>query len=312
MAYCAIVLSTGELYHHGILGQKWGQRNGPPYPLGASDHSAREKKAGWATSLKKGRAERKKIEKTRTKEMDENLKSYKNDKKRIKEEAKVKAKDAKVRYMEKEIDSAKKYRENYKKSVQNTKADVKSAYREALNSAKSNGQSLKEKLNDPDFKAKVAKTAKIGAAVAVTGLAIYGGYKLYQSGKLSAGRAAERNAIRLMREGVLSEFIPGSMTTNTRGSTAGMRVSMVRNAHDSYSSSAKQVYDDMSDAVNRGYTSALSIFDNFTNPKYDQGLLNLISDQINTSLPLSVPANSTGNTGNRLISSGEDFLRNRH
>lgn len=34
-----------ELSHHGILGQKWGHRNGPPYPLGASDHSAAEKAA---------------------------------------------------------------------------------------------------------------------------------------------------------------------------------------------------------------------------------------------------------------------------
>lgn len=34
-----------RLYHHGIKGQKWGQRNGPPYPLDASDHSAAEKKA---------------------------------------------------------------------------------------------------------------------------------------------------------------------------------------------------------------------------------------------------------------------------
>lgn len=43
----------GELYHHGILGQKWGDRNGPPYPLGSGDHSAKEKKAGWRKSLKK-------------------------------------------------------------------------------------------------------------------------------------------------------------------------------------------------------------------------------------------------------------------
>ena len=39
------------LAHHGILGQKWGRKNGPPYPLGASDHSASEKKAGWRKSL---------------------------------------------------------------------------------------------------------------------------------------------------------------------------------------------------------------------------------------------------------------------
>lgn len=43
--------STYELYHHGILGQRWGRKNGPPYPLGASDHSASEKKAGWRKSL---------------------------------------------------------------------------------------------------------------------------------------------------------------------------------------------------------------------------------------------------------------------
>lgn len=42
------------LTHHGILGQKWGKKNGPPYPLGASDHSASEKRAGWRKSLDNG------------------------------------------------------------------------------------------------------------------------------------------------------------------------------------------------------------------------------------------------------------------
>lgn len=32
------------LKHHGIVGQKWGQRNGPPYPLGGGDYSPRERR----------------------------------------------------------------------------------------------------------------------------------------------------------------------------------------------------------------------------------------------------------------------------
>lgn len=39
------------LAHHGILGQKWGKRNGPPYPLNPEDHSKAERKAGWQKSL---------------------------------------------------------------------------------------------------------------------------------------------------------------------------------------------------------------------------------------------------------------------
>lgn len=27
---------SNYLAHHGILGMKWGRKNGPPYPLGAS------------------------------------------------------------------------------------------------------------------------------------------------------------------------------------------------------------------------------------------------------------------------------------
>lgn len=35
--------TSNELYHHGILGQKWGDRNGPPYPLGSGKHSISER-----------------------------------------------------------------------------------------------------------------------------------------------------------------------------------------------------------------------------------------------------------------------------
>ena len=53
--------SSNYLMHHGILGQRKGVRNGPPYPLDSDKHSATEKKAGWMKSLKeKSEAKKKK------------------------------------------------------------------------------------------------------------------------------------------------------------------------------------------------------------------------------------------------------------
>ena len=66
-----IYYDSNELYHHGILGQRWGKKNGPPYPLSAKDHSASEKKAGWRNSLDSNS------------ELEEKKKAYKQAKKSI-------------------------------------------------------------------------------------------------------------------------------------------------------------------------------------------------------------------------------------
>lgn len=47
--------NSNYLAHHGILGQKWGQRNGPPYPLDAESKSAAEKKASGEVIKKKAK-----------------------------------------------------------------------------------------------------------------------------------------------------------------------------------------------------------------------------------------------------------------
>lgn len=47
------VKSQNDLYHHGILGQKWGVQNGPPYPLRGGDYTKAEKEAIYAERKKK-------------------------------------------------------------------------------------------------------------------------------------------------------------------------------------------------------------------------------------------------------------------
>lgn len=89
-------INDQNLSHHGILGMSWGKKNGPPYPLDGSDHSAAEKKAGWRKSLGGGSGESKsekkskkqkkieaartlrEIEKNRSNEEDESTRKWDN------------------------------------------------------------------------------------------------------------------------------------------------------------------------------------------------------------------------------------------
>lgn len=92
--------SSNYLAHHGILGQKWGHKNGPPYPLDAGDHSASEKKAGYKKSIKGAIQEARKKTKRYQKDL-EDYKSarwkrkYANDRRLIAEEGLEEAKASK-------------------------------------------------------------------------------------------------------------------------------------------------------------------------------------------------------------------------
>ena len=57
----SLTFKGDELSHHGIDGQKWGVRNGPPYPLDSGDHSKAELRA-----MRKNNRKNYKIVKRRT------------------------------------------------------------------------------------------------------------------------------------------------------------------------------------------------------------------------------------------------------
>ena len=86
--------STDYLAHHGILGQKWGHQNGPPYPLDAKDHSSSEKKAGWMKSLKaKSDAKKRKKKQLAALEKARTARAEAAKQKRLKEEYEAKKQD---------------------------------------------------------------------------------------------------------------------------------------------------------------------------------------------------------------------------
>ena len=258
MPYYTIQMHDGELYHHGILGQKWGKRNGPPYPLGASDHSSAEKKAGWRKSLdtyrgsvKRAKSERSERDKRIQKEYDKTEASIER---KYKKGQNLSEKDQR-----KELAADTKARNDWKKSADRYSSDKKEA-RENLK------KDIKSSINPETVK----KAAKIGAAVAVTGLAAYGTYKLYGAA-MSERYKMSPSKLRSMGIDVakVSTAKPNSARFNTAYSNFTKSPSAYRQEiKDSFgprSESAAKQYQNFSKAVDNGKVSALQILDNLDN-----------------------------------------------
>lgn len=127
---------TDELYHHGILGQSWGHRNGPPYPLDSSDYSKAEKRAARKAAHKE-KSEARKAKKQQKHEIAAQKKAVKEEAKRqkilktgsLKEVRKLKGNISNAEYTEvfKRLENEQKLDDFDKEQKKNFAVKVKSA-----------------------------------------------------------------------------------------------------------------------------------------------------------------------------------------
>ncbi len=82
--------------HHGILGQKWGKKSGPPYPLGSGDHTPAEKsaakKAGVSVGKDSGKGSIENVKESEPKKniIEKAVDAYKDNKKKKQQEENLK------------------------------------------------------------------------------------------------------------------------------------------------------------------------------------------------------------------------------
>lgn len=61
-----VIVDSFELKHHGIMGQKWGVRHGPPYPLSGGNYKYKKAKRKDTPFIRKKEHEKKHVDKTIT------------------------------------------------------------------------------------------------------------------------------------------------------------------------------------------------------------------------------------------------------
>lgn len=144
--YVNNILMENELMHHGKLGQKWGARNGPPYPLRARQISAAEKSAAKEAGKAFVSKSAKKIEKIKAKE------------EKIKEKIRVSAEKENLRNEKEKLKAAKEKVKFEKAQIKQNKTDKKRATKVAKQEAKQ--KELDQKLADKAAKQKYAEDQK--------------------------------------------------------------------------------------------------------------------------------------------------------
>lgn len=284
MSYYTVQMHDGELYHHGILGMKWGKKQGPPYPLDASDHSSAEKKAGWRKSLgatvqKLGQSNvNRATSKARAKQA---YKSGKIDKAEYKQ--KLKDADAKNRKetrealglnksrAERAAEAAKRDADNLRKAGYTKEADAVQKVADknkAKAEKKANKSSNYNKMSPEERKAATKKALKTGALVAGTALAAYGIYKVNKN---------YNDQIKFHQQNI-------------------DRMNNMRRFAEQ-TASAKKDYAAMSKSISNGEASATAILDHLTR-------------NTNSDAKYSGFARSQANQfKENLVSDGSDFLR---
>lgn len=168
---------SNYLMHHGILGMRWGRRNGPPYPLGSEDHSSSEKKAGYKKSLGGGRNESL-YDRNRDRKIKSTQKHLDKTTSKLKKLGTAWDNDP---VNNKKMDRYRKFEKKYYKELNKVQKKYDTKNTGGMNDYahyQITGEKEKHGLTDEQKRA-----IKIGAAFVGTALVAYGGYRLVNSPK---------------------------------------------------------------------------------------------------------------------------------